>query len=82
MLNLGTFKSFLLIVYIGINENLPITDEICWPLDFWYCGMQLYFKTILISNFEYSSQSKKITEEKIVQAKKIEKKIILAEIWQ
>ena len=28
--------------YIGNNENPPITDEICWSLDFRYCGAQLY----------------------------------------
>ena len=42
MLNLGPFKSFLLISYIGNNENLPITDEVCWSLDIRYCGASLY----------------------------------------
>ena len=47
MLNLGPFISFLLISYIGNNENPPITDEICWSLVIRYCGAQLYKKTTL-----------------------------------
>ena len=43
MLNLGPFMSFLLISYIGNNENPPITDEIGWSLDVRYCGASLYF---------------------------------------
>ena len=42
MLNLGPFKTFLLISYIGNNENPPITDEICWFLHVRYCGVPLY----------------------------------------
>ena len=42
MLNLGPFKSFLLISYIGNNENPPITDKICWSLDARFCGASLY----------------------------------------
>ena len=41
MINLGPFMSFLLISYIGNNENPP-TDEICWSLDVRYCGASLY----------------------------------------
>ena len=42
MLNLGPFKTFLLISYIGNNENPPITDEICWSLHVRYCEVPLY----------------------------------------
>ena len=42
MLNLGPFKSFFFIFYIGNNENPPITEEICWSLDVRYCGASLY----------------------------------------
>ena len=34
--------SFLFIFYIGNNKTPPITDEICWSLDFRYCEVQLY----------------------------------------
>ena len=44
MLNHGPFKSFLLISYIGNNENPPITNEIGWSLDVRYCGVSLYNK--------------------------------------
>ena len=51
MLNLGSSMSFFLISFIGNNKNPPITDEICWSLDFRYCGVQLY------SNFRFSAPS-------------------------
>ena len=44
MLGLGPFKKFLLIFYIGNNENPLITEDICWSLDVRYCGAQLYTK--------------------------------------
>ena len=44
MPSLGPFKPFLFDSYIGNNKNPPKTDEICWSLDFWYCGAQLYLK--------------------------------------
>ena len=46
MLNLGPFEPFLLISYIGNNENPPITDEICWSIDVRYCGVPLYFLSL------------------------------------
>ena len=42
MVNFGPFRLFLIISYIGNNENPPITDEICWSLHVQYCGVPLY----------------------------------------
>ena len=44
MLNLGPFKSFLFIFYIGDNENPLITEEIYWSLEICYCGVSLWRK--------------------------------------
>ena len=42
MLRGRLFKLFLFIFDIGNNKNPPITDEVCWSLDFRFCGAQLY----------------------------------------
>ena len=54
MLNLSSFKLFLSILHLGNNENPPITDEICWSLDFRYCGAQLYFTYRLSTHASFS----------------------------
>ena len=62
MLNLGPFKSFLFIFYIGNNENPPITDEISWFLNIRYCGASLYLGGLLIFRGLTVLQCQSITE--------------------
>ena len=57
MLNFGPFKSILLIFFTGNNENPPTTDEICWSLDFRYCGAQLYLSCL--RNVDYIVEYRK-----------------------
>ena len=78
MLSFGPFKVFLLISYIGNNENPPITDEICWSLDIRYCGAQLYFGHPYVCKWP-----KSIDQEEVKNAKKGgekgEEKIVVGE---
>ena len=41
VLSFCSYKSFLFISYTGNNENLRITDKICWSLDIRYSGASL-----------------------------------------